>query len=365
MKPRVLQILPMLEMGGVEIGTLEIAKGLVNKGYGSFVASNGGRLVQNLEKDGSKHYKLDIDKKSLLTLKQIPSLKKIIIKNNINILHVRSRLPAWVSYFTWLNLDVKTRPFLISTVHGQYSVNFYSKIMMKGQKIIAISDFIKEYILQNYKDINPESITTIQRGVDPQIFNPNYIIPTSWQCPWITRKKDKYIITLPGRISKRKGHIDFIKIIKLLIERNRAVHGVIAGAHDPKKQKLYDNLKNTINTYNLNEHISMIGQREDMPQIMKASDIVVSLSNIPEAFGRTALEALSLGTPVVAYDHGGASEVLNALLKQGLVPPNDIKIAADKICEFMDNQVLIKHNRQFILKEMIDKTIKVYESSLT
>ena len=367
MQPNVIQILPALDVGGVERGTLEIAKGLVDRGYGSLVVSAGGRLVHQLELEGSKHITLDVGKKSVFTLRHISTLKKIFNKNKINIIHVRSRMPAWVAYFAREFLETEKKPVFISTVHGPYSVNFYSKIMVKSQKIIAISNYIKNYITQNYPDVDPNIITVINRGVDTNIYNPDFCTDKKWQCPWSNKVHgNEFIVTIPARITHWKGQMDFVEIIKQLLNRGLPIHGVIAGAPHKQRKKFYNKLKSKIHDYNLENFISLIGQRDDMKQIMKASDVVVSLAKTPEAFGRTALEALSLGTPVVAYDHGGASEVLNELFPEGLVQPHNIEAAADKLYTLInkDINITIKHDHPFTLDRMINETIRVYESCL-
>jgi len=365
-KPTVLQILPALDVGGVERGTLEIAKALVDRGYGSFVVSDGGKMVNQLEAEGSKHLKINVGKKSLLTIRHCSKLKNIIEENNVNIVHVRSRMPAWITYYALRSIE-KNRPVFISTVHGPYSVNFYSKIMMRCQKIIAISDFIKNHITNNYTDIYPEIITVIHRGVDIDKYNFNFAPDAEWSHKWqgeVPGTPNNLIITLPARITRWKGQADFIDIIRKLLDRKLPVHGVIAGGPHPHKLGFYREIKNKIQSNGLEDHISLIGHRDDMREIMKASDIVMSLAKVPEAFGRTALEALSLGTPVVAYDHGGASEVLNTLFPEGLIPPNKTDAAVDKIHALYKTKPEINKINPFTLDSMITKTIKIYEENI-
>ncbi|MCZ6804262.1 MAG: glycosyltransferase family 4 protein [Proteobacteria bacterium] len=366
-KPTVLQILPALDVGGVERGTLEIAKALVDRGYGSFVVSNGGRMLNQLEAEGSKHIKINVGKKSLLTIRHCSKLKNIIEENNVNIVHVRSRMPAWITYYALRSIEEKNRPDFISTVHGPYSVNFYSKIMLRGQKIIAISDFIKNHITNNYTDIDPEIITVIHRGIDKDKYNCHFTPDAEWTNKWqreVPGTQNNLVITLPARITRWKGQADFIDIIRKLLDSNIPVHGVIAGAPHPHKLGFYREIKNKIQSSNMENHISLIGQRDDMREIMKTSDIVMSLAKVPEAFGRTALEALSLGTPVVAYDHGGASEVLNTLFPEGLIPPNKTDAAVEKIHALYKTNPEINKINPFTLDSMITKTIKIYEESI-
>ncbi len=366
MKPAVLQVLPALNVGGVERGTLEVGKALVSKGYSSCVVSAGGRLVEQLEREGSKHFNMDIGKKSPLTFRFIAALRAIIKNNEINIVHVRSRLPAWVAYLALKGIPEKTRPVLISTVHGPYSVNWYSKVMLRADHIIAISEFIKDYIINNYPDTDRTKITVIHRGVDNNIYNADYIIDPDWLCPWSNHAaiSDKKIITLPARITRWKGQLDFVEIIGKLRAKGLPVYGVIAGGAEKRRLNFHDEIQDKIKNMGLESDISMLGQRNDMKEIMKASDLVLSLAKIPEAFGRTALEALSLGTPVVAYDHGGAHEVLTALFPNGLVPANNIELAVDKVAQLCDANITIEKRNPFTLENMLEKTIRVYEHAL-
>ena len=365
MKLNVLQLLPALEVGGVERGTLEIAQALIQKGYGSHVISAGGRMVEQLKQEGSEHLSLKIGKKSPLTFLYYRKIKKYILDNNINVVHVRSRMPAWVTYLALLAIPKQKRPLLVSTIHGPYSVNFYSKIMMRSDCLIAISEYIMNYILTNYPDTDKNKITLIHRGVNNQIYNCHYNINNAWSEPWADKiSTDTKVITLPGRITRWKGQADFIDIINQLLRSGMNIHGVIAGGAEPRRQAFLDELNERVKILNLDEHISFIGQRSDMKEIMKASDLVVSLAKIPEAFGRTALEALALGTPVVAYDHGGAHEVLKELFPNGLCKANDLEDAGNKISYILQNNFAIKHNELFTLHNMIEQTIHVYENAI-
>ena len=362
----VVQILPAMEVGGVERGTLEIAEGLVSSGHRSIVISQGGRLVEKLLSQGSEHIEWPIGKKSFFTLRYVKPLRKLLIDESVDILHVRSRLPAWISYLAWKEMDKNKRPKFITTVHGPYSVNAYSKIMTRGEKIIAVSNFIKDYINLNYSGISQEKITVINRGVDSNEFPYGFHPDNDWQKVWDSEYcalKNKFILTLPARITRWKGQEDFLKIVYELKKTGLPIHGLIAGAPHPRRIKFFNQLNEQVITLNLENDINFIGQRDDMKEVMSISNIVLSLAKEPEAFGRTALEALSLGVPVVAYDHGGASEVLNEMFSSGLVKPNDIENAIKKIKAFYKAKPKIIESALFTRQSMIEKTIKLYIQS--
>jgi hypothetical protein len=153
---KVIQILPELESGGVERGTLEVGIYLVEQGHQSIVISNGGRLVEQLEAEGSRHISLPVQKKRLSSLRQVKVLRRIFEAEKPDIIHLRSRVPAWLAWLAWRKMDPKTRPRLVTTVHGMYSVNFYSKIMTRGEAVICVSNSVKDYVIKNYPDVPEE-----------------------------------------------------------------------------------------------------------------------------------------------------------------------------------------------------------------
>ncbi len=359
----VIQLLPALEVGGVERGTLDVAKELVRRGHCSIIISAGGSLVDELVSCGSKHIRLDIGKKSLLSLRHIAHLRRYFSEESIDIIHACSRFPGWLAYLAWNRMDKAHRPRFITTVHGAYSVNAYSKIMTKGQDVIAVSDFIVKYIAKNYPDVDKNKITLIHRGVSKTEFPFAYKANKSWLESWRAQHStlsNKFILALPGRISRRKGHEDFLGILNYLKQQNIPVHGlVIGGAHKQKKSYLNE-LKNKAQKLGIEKEITFLGNRNDVKEIMSISDVALSLSKVPEAFGLTALEALCLGTPVVAYDHGGAAEVLAKMYPQGRVEPNDIGAVCDRIISFYKEPIAVVDKNFFTLDKMLEDTLSLY-----
>lgn len=363
----VVQVLPALEVGGVERGTLEIASGLVKAGHRSIVISEGGRLVDRLVSQGSQHINWAIGKKSLFTFALAKQLRSLLIKESVDILHVRSRMPAWVCYLALKGMKKHHRPKFICTVHGPYSVNAYSRIMTKGDEVIVISQFIKDYVLNNYKGVDEDKLTIVHRGIDAAEFPFDYTPDDNWIKQWTTDYgdlKNKFILTLPARITRWKGQEDFLLIIDALKKMGLPVHGLIAGGPHAKRIKFLASLKKQVVDLKLESDINFIGHRDDLKEVMAISGMVLSLAKEPEAFGRTALEGLSLGTPVVAYDHGGASEVLNSLFPDGLTPPNNIAAAATKIATLYKASPTINKKNPFTRQAMITRTIELYEKSV-
>lgn len=359
----VVQCLPALDHGGVERGTLEVAGALGAAGHRSMVVSAGGRLVTELVQGGSEHVNLPIGSKSLRSLGSIPALRRLLRSSQADILHVRSRLPAWIAYLAWLGMPPSRRPAFVTTVHGAYSVNRYSRIMTRGERVIAVSDFIRQYILENYPETDPARIVTIPRGVDPHVFPHQFQPDPVWLSEW--RRRDfagRPLITLPGRITRRKGLEDFIRIIHQLKQQGQPVQGLVAGGADDKNRPFYESLQQEVGSAGLQDAITFLGPRDDLREIMSISSIVLVLSKKPESFGRTALEALSLGTPVIAYDRGGSSEVLGNIFPQGLVKADDEAAATDRIRSFLQHPPAVPEQFRYTLQNMLDRTLSLYES---
>ena len=361
---RVVQVLPALESGGVEKGTLEVAAELVRQGHQSIVISAGGRMVEQLECEGSEHINWDIGNKSLLTFRFIPKLRKLLRENKVDVLHARSRFPAWVCYLAWKGMNKNNRPHFVTTVHGQYSVSKYSSIMVRGERIIAVSKTIQDYITSNYPFVDQKKIRLIPRGVDPQEFPYGYKPTDAWLKAWhnqYPQLQNKIIITLAGRITRLKGHKDFIELINRLVEKGYDIHGLIVGGTDAKHKQYENELRSMIADKNIKERISFTGHRTDVRDIFSVSDIVVSLTSKPESFGRTVLEALSLGIPVAGYAHGGVGEILNDLYPAGYVEPHNQTLLVNKVTDIINNHIRVEEVKKYSLQSMLDSTVSVYK----
>jgi len=361
----VIQLLPALNSGGVERGTTEIAHALVEAGHVSIVISAGGRLVDKLEQEGSTHITLPIGEKKLATLKYIWQLRKLFREIQPDIIHLRSRLPAWIAYLAWKKLPKDKRPHIVTTVHGPYSVNKYSAIMTIGERVIAVSNMIKDYITSNYPSTDANNITVIHRGIDPSQYTYDYKPEQSWLNQWqldFPQLKDKIIITLPARITAWKGQDDFISIIEQLKAKGINVHGLIVGETHPRKQPFLITLKQRIAELNLDSDITFTGHRSDLQNVLAISNIVLSLAKQPEAFGRTTIEALSMGIPVIGYDHGGVAEQLAALFPEGKVAIGDTDSITKKISVWQRTMPMVSNEAHpFTLQSLCQKTLTIYQ----
>jgi glycosyltransferase involved in cell wall biosynthesis len=359
----VVQMLPALESGGVEKGTLEVGRYLVQNGHRSIVISAGGRMVAQLEREGSEHLAWPVGAKRFTTLRYIWKVRELLARKQPDILHLRSRLPAWIGYRAWKGLPAQTRPHLVTTVHGPYTPGRYSSVMVRGERVIAISVMIRDYILRNYPWVDPAIIRVIPRGVDPLDYPHGYQPPAEWLAAWRAQYPGldgKFVITLPGRLTRWKGQEDFIKIIAGLKLRGLPAHGVLVGDAHPRKQYFADELRAQVRAMGLENDITFTGHRSDLKEIMAVSDVVLSLSLEPEAFGRVSLEALTLGVPVAAYDHGGVAEQLAAVFPEGRVPVGDVAALEDKLAQWYAQPPVVPTQNPFTLERMLSSTLGVY-----
>lgn len=323
---KIVQILPELNAGGVERCAVEMAAHLVRGGHESIILSNGGRMVTDLEKAGSRHITMPVHRKAVASLLQVRPLRKFLTDEHPDILHIHSRVPGWLAWLAWRGMDPATRPGLVSTVHGFHSVNAYSGIMTKGERVIAVSQSIREYILKHYPKTDPAVIRVIPHGVDPEAYHAGFRPSAGWLAAWRAAHPTlagKQVLLLPGRITRLKGHGEFFELISTLKREGLAVCGLIAGDTHPKKRRYLEELHQQAGGLGISGDIIFLGHRSDVREVMAISDIVFSLSQQPESFGLTVLEALALGKPVAGYDYGGVGELLDALLPSGKVPLGD------------------------------------------
>jgi glycosyltransferase involved in cell wall biosynthesis len=320
---KILQILPELNIGGVERGVCDLSKALVEQGHQSFVISNGGKLESSLVASGGKHISMPVHIKRFKTLKLAKELYEVILDVNPDIIHVRSRMPAWVTYHA-LKKFKNNKPVHVSTFHGLYSFPIYSKVMANVDHIISISNTVEDYIKTTYK-VPDEKITVIPRGCDLSEFNQEPL-DQSWKDEWykeFPQTLNKKIIMLPARITKWKGVDDFINLINLI--NDETIHGIVVGPVSKSKQKFFKKLQSKVQKLNLETKITFCGSRSDIVNVYKFADIVYNLSKTPEPFGRTTIEAASVGTKIMGWDHGGTKEILSELFPDGLVKLEDIQ----------------------------------------
>ncbi len=373
-KVAVLQVLPALVSGGVERGTSDIAKALVENGFRSLVVSAGGPMVKLIENCGATHITLPLNSKNPWTIfTNISKLIKIIEEEKIDIIHARSRAPAWSAYFAAKRTGCK----FVTTFHGSYGMSnkfkrTYNAVMAKGQKVIAVSEFIKNYIA-NYYPVMKDNVIVIHRGVDTEIFNPKnvHFERMSNLIKQLALPDDKTIITLPARISRWKGHLVLIEALSTL--NKKQFHCLIAG-NLGNNYNYHNEILELMGKFNLDNNVTFTKSIKDMPALYMLSDIVVAPSTRPEAFGRIPIEAQAMAKIIVATNIGGFRESVIDQKNGFLIPANDSKALAATIKKAMrltvkQKKIIGQRARRFVTKnfslgQMTKKTLDVYKKLL-
>ena len=372
--PAVLQVLPSLTTGGVERGTVDIAAALTGAGLRAIVVSAGGPMEHDIQRVGGEHITLPVDSKNPLVIrKNIAALAKVIRSRRIGLVHARSRAPAWSARSAAQRCGV---PFM-TTFHGTYNFNnpakkAYNAIMAKGERVIAISEFIGRHIVENY-DTPEGRVRVIPRGIDIDTFNPDAVSPErmiqlsqSWRLP-----DDAPVIMLPGRLTRWKGQSVLIEAARRL---GRADVRVLLVGDDQGRTGYRDELEAQIARIGTEGIIHLTGPCRDMAAAYMLANVVVCPSTDPEAFGRVAAEGHAMGRPVIASDHGGARETVISGETGWLVPPGDADALAQALhtaltmtSEDRDTvaQRAIAHVRKnFTKQKMCAATLDVYAELL-
>jgi glycosyltransferase involved in cell wall biosynthesis len=323
----VVQLLPALESGGVERSTIEIADALVRAGHRALVVSAGGRLLPALEATGAKHVVLDIGRKSLLTLRHAGALRQFFAREKVDIVHARSRLPAWLARIALRRMPADARPHFVTTVHGLNSPSSYSAVMASGERVVCVSQAVRDYVLRHYPRTDPGRLRVIERGIDPAQF-PR--APRSDSCAraWAAGLHpqlggDGPLLLLPGRGTRLKGHADALRLLAGLRSDGLDARLWLPGARDPARVAYAAELEALAVQLRIADALAITPPTAAIARAYAASDLVLQLSRKPEAFGRTVLEALSVGRPVLGWEHGGVGELLRRWQPRGAVAPFD------------------------------------------
>lgn len=361
---RVLQVLPSLHSGGVERGTVDFAQQLVKQGHESIVMSSGGPLAQQIIDNGSRHIEFPVHQKSLKSLFYVRRLRQLILEIKPDIIHVRSRVPAWMVWLAVKKIPKEKKPRLVSTFHSLYSVNAYSEIMGCGEHIIAISECVRDYITENYPKLQNKPITVVHRGVNTEEFSADEATAEKTKTQLFAehpQMSGKHLIAMPGRITRWKGHQHFIDLIEDLVNEDDRYHGVIIGGPSPGKESYLEEIKRDVRQRQLQQHITFLGHRSDINELYRCMNVICNLSTRPEPFGRTVIEALAMGTPVVAFNQGGPAESLRDCLPQGLVEYGDRQHLMTAVQSMVNNKPEIRLPPAFTLNEQSRATMAIYE----
>ncbi|MFL5268926.1 MAG: glycosyltransferase family 4 protein [Stellaceae bacterium] len=320
--PAALQILPSLVSGGAERGAVDLAGALATAGWSSYVASAGGPLERDVSRAGAAHLTLPLASKNPLVMRRnTAALRELIRRLGIDIVHARSRAPAWSAW----SAARATGRHLVTTFHNAYGARTalkrrYNSIMARGERVIAISHFVADHAASVY-GVGPDRLRTIPRGVDLDTFDPARVaaqrmvaLARQWRLP-----DGAPVVMLPGRLTRWKGGLDFIAAIAALGRCD--ICCVLVGSE--QRRGFRRELEAAIERQNLAGLFRIAEGCHDMPAAYMLADVVVSASSDPEGFGRVIVEAQAMGRPVIATDHGGARETIIPGVTGWLVPPHD------------------------------------------
>ena len=361
--------------GGVERGTVDMAKALTAAGWRAIVASSGGPMVREIIRAGAEHVTLPMASKNPLVMRaNVKRLEALINDLGVDIVHARSRAPAWSAEAAARN----TGAHFVTTFHGTYNLGPwgikrpYNAVMTRGERVIAISHFIAEHMERIY-GVPQDRIRVIHRGIDvssldPQKVSPERIIALAqkWRLPDGHR-----VIMLPGRLTRWKGQVVLIEALALLGRHD--IRCLLVGS-DQGREAYRSELTNLIRDRGLTDVVHIADECHDMPAAYMLTDVVVSASTDPEAFGRVVVEAQAMGRPVISSDHGAPRETIIPGKTGWLVPPGDAHALANALDRFLsmpeeDRLLLAKTAQDFAVstftrETMCAKTIDVYKEVL-
>ena len=361
----VVQLLPALESGGVERSTIEIAQALADAGHRAVVVSAGGRLLPALQATGAEHVALEIGRKSLLTFRHVRRLRRLLAELDADIVHARSRLPAWVGWRALQAMPQARRPRFVTTVHGLNSPSRYSAIMARGERAICVSGTVRAYVLGHYPRTDPERLRVVPRGIDPAAF-PRRPLPdrearasAAEQFPQLAGSGP--LLLLPGRGTRLKGHGDALALLASLRQAGSDARLWMPGAREPGRERYLEELERQAVQLGVAEALAMTPPTARIAAAYAASDLILQLSRKPEAFGRTVLEALSVGRPVLGWDHGGVGELLRELQPAGAVAAFDPQALAAGALDLLRDPPAPPAVIPYTLSAMQDATLAVYD----
>lgn len=372
--PVIMQVLPELGPGGAEQGCIDITAELTRAGAKALVVSHGGPRIHEIARGGGTHIQLPVHSKNPLVMMQnVSRLKKLIEQHDVDIVHARSRAPAWSCYRACKGTSAR----FMTTCHAPYNFDsepkrFYNSSIARGERVIAISHYVADYLRENYR-INENRIRIIHRGIALEKFHPTAVTPErliklarEWRVPDGTS-----IIMMPGRLTRWKGHHVLIDAIAKLGRKD--IFCILIGA-DQGRTGYRLELESTIREKGLEGLVRIVDHCDDMPSAYMLATVVVSASTDPEGFGRIPVEAQAMGRPIIATDHGGARETIVRGETGWLIPPGDSQALSRAISEALSldptqrailaTRAMMHIASNFTREKMGDETLNVYAELL-
>ncbi|MGB2706441.1 MAG: glycosyltransferase family 4 protein [Candidatus Omnitrophota bacterium] len=357
----ILHIVPALESGGVETGTVDLALSLKDLGQTVIVISNGGRLVRDLENNGILHIKLPVHKKCpMCPILSGLKVASIIKKHHIDIVHASSRVPAWTGFVA---CKLTGTPF-VTSCHGFYSRHPFSSIMGRGKLVMAISKSIEKRMIEAF-GVPKERIRLVYRGVDLAKYT---YYPHKYD-----NGKDSFTVINIARLTPIKGQYEFIQAMKYVIDKMKNVEAWIVGGVGRRRESYLHMLEELAKELGIEKHVKFLGLKSDVQDLLRKADCLVLSTNVSEGFGRTIIEAGATGTAVCASEVGGIKEIIDEGVSGLLFSPKDPYKMAEAIIKMLSDIELRKKcagalrkkvEENFTLERMARATLAVYEEAM-
>lgn len=359
----ILQIVPELRSGGVERGTVDFARYLLAQGHGSLVVSAGGALVADLESAGVRHLTMPVHKKSIFSMwRQIGALAKVLKDERIDLVHARSRVPAWIAFFACRRAGIP----MVTTCHGVYSTHAFSRVMGWGKYVIVISHAVSRHMKEHFK-VPHHRIRLIHRGVNLSEFG----LESPSPLPSAATRGNEKIIGIVGRVTPIKGHRVMLKAMARVARVHPDAKLWIVG--DAPRPRYMDELKLMVRKLDLQDHVEFMGTRQDIPALLRRMSLLAAPAVGEEAFGRVLIEAGACGVPVIASRIGGIVDVIRHGTDGILIPAGDASALAENIIGILkepDHGARLAESlrrrvrEEFNDRTMFEKTIGVYRETL-
>ena len=358
---KIVQILPELNEGGVERGVVELNREFVKRGHHSIVISHGGKMVPLITQAGGEHITLDVCSKNPFSIPlRSYSLNRLFARIKPDIIHARSRVPAWLCHFA----NTKPRFPFITTVHGMNSISRYSRIMTTGDRVMCVSEVIKDYLLKNYPGLDSETLHVIQRGVDMRLFDPD-VVDQAFIREFRHRfsLEGAFVVGSVGRITYLKDYETFIAAIAQCAEAIPNIRGVIVGGVREDKQDYLAGLKRLAASLGVDQRIVFAGSQQRMPEIYSLFDVMVNASLKMGNVGRTVTEGLAMNTPVIATTFKGLRNLVVDGVNGYIINNQDVDGLVQGIRNLHQAPIVDTRSTvdpEFTLDVMVEKTLDIY-----
>ncbi len=361
----VLQAVPALFAGGVERQTVALAGYLARAGHRSMVLSAGGPLCALLKEDGVEHLTWPIGRKSPASLARVPALARILRREQVDVVLASSRFPAWMVCLARRFMPAAHRPAFLTAVHSYYSVNPYSAIMTRGDRVVTVSRAATDYVKRNYRSTDPTRIREVPLGIDRGAYPRGFRPPAGWTARFRAEHPllaGRPLVTLPARFAGWKGPDVLLDLLAGLTRKGISVAAAVCGEIPRRQQGAARRLLEKARRGKL--PLDLLGHRTDVREVMAASSVVVSLSAPrPEAFGLAVLEALSLGVPVVGWDHGGVGILLREIFPEGAVPPGRYGLLEERVASCLSSSPAVPPFAGYEITTTLEQMEKLFLES--